>query len=80
MIILCANMFKADELRTKAEPISEGQTKMMEAYQSVLNIDESIEINDNFFDLGGDSLLAMKLAASINAIYMTSWSIQLLHH
>lgn len=42
------------------EPQNETQSKLVEIYKSILKL-ESISIDDNFFDYGGDSISAMSL-------------------
>ncbi|MBL1210518.1 amino acid adenylation domain-containing protein [Geminocystis sp. GBBB08] len=44
------------------------ETKLIEMWQNTLNI-ESIGINDDFFDLGGDSLKAIVLIDEINSYF-----------
>ena len=41
------------------------EKKLLEIYKDVLGLDD-ISIDDNFFDLGGDSLSAIKLSTKIN--------------
>lgn len=46
----------------KVEPDNDVQKKLLDIYRKVLNND-NIFMTDNFFECGGDSLVAMKLAA-----------------
>lgn len=55
------------ELETGSEivaPQNETQEKLLDAFKEVLDL-EDISILDSFFDLGGDSLLAIKLGVKI---------------
>ena len=45
-------------------PQSDLEEKLAKIWRNVLSLDR-IGVNDNFFDLGGDSLLAVRLIASI---------------
>lgn len=49
---------------TLIEPVNEIQSKILEIYKQVL-LDDDIGMNSNFFDVGGDSLLAMKLVGKM---------------
>ncbi len=51
-----------------AKPVSEVEVSLLELWQEVLST-ESISIHDNFFDLGGNSILLVKLYGKINALY-----------
>ncbi len=46
-------------------PINETQEKLLEVFKSILS-SEKISLTDSFFELGGDSLLAIKLILLIN--------------
>ncbi|MEM7378141.1 MAG: condensation domain-containing protein, partial [Pseudomonadota bacterium] len=59
----------ADEIRPEAEPDFEAPTTTLQRtlvsiWQSVLRV-ESIGLHDNFFDLGGDSIMAIQIAARL---------------
>eukprot|EP00984_Skeletonema_dohrnii_P018334 scaffold8539_cov133-Skeletonema_dohrnii-CCMP3373.AAC.1 len=47
-------------------PVTEEEMEMVKQWQLVLDTDKDIGMNDNFFDLGGHSILAMTLAAALN--------------
>jgi len=46
-------------------PATEEEIAMIDEWQAVLGSDKIIGMNDNFFDIGGHSILAMKLAAAL---------------
>ena len=47
------------------KPCMECEMELLKLWQDVLNI-KNISVTDNFFDIGGNSLLALKLAMMIN--------------
>ena len=49
-------------------PRSEVETKLTELWQETLNIDE-IGVHDNFFDMGGDSLIATLLVDQLSEVF-----------
>ena len=51
---------KIDNTSSYEEPTTPYQKNLAEAFQAVLGIDK-VGITDNFFEIGGDSLLAIKL-------------------
>ena len=51
---------KASQIKSFEEPSTENQKLLAEIFKNVLKLDE-ININDNFFDIGGDSLFAIQL-------------------
>jgi amino acid adenylation domain-containing protein len=51
--------------RASAEPRTPTESTLAQIWASILNI-ERVGIRDNFFDLGGDSLLAVRLIDRIN--------------
>jgi amino acid adenylation domain-containing protein len=53
-----------DNTQTGGEPTSESEKYLAELWQSKVDID-SIYVEDNFFDIGGHSLLAAQLLADI---------------
>ncbi|KAI9695418.1 MAG: hypothetical protein M1836_006470 [Candelina mexicana] len=60
---------KGSQLVTHVQPTSELETRLERLWKDCLNMDsDSIGVNDNFFEIGGDSLLAMKLVAASNAL------------
>jgi hypothetical protein len=55
-------------LGTQAEyvaPVTEEEVEMINQWQALLGTDRNIGMNDDFQDLGGHSILAMKLAATL---------------
>jgi amino acid adenylation domain-containing protein len=50
------------------EPTSEIEKQLAKIWHGVLNI-ERVGINDNFFDLGGNSILLMKVNEQVEALY-----------
>ncbi|WP_417446644.1 non-ribosomal peptide synthetase [Kangiella sp.] len=54
--------------RTLIEPSSDLERQLLELWQEVLN-QESISVDDDFYDIGGHSLLAMKLIGKINEAF-----------
>src|SRR6056300_644453 len=53
---------------TQAEyvaPVTEEEVEMINQWQALLGTDRNIGMNDDFQDLGGHSILAMKLAATL---------------
>ncbi|RHZ65485.1 nonribosomal peptide synthase SidD [Aspergillus thermomutatus] len=59
------------EIRTKAtvhSHLSASESILRSAWAKILRVDpEQIDVDDNFFRLGGDSVLAMKLVSSLRA-------------
>jgi|GEM_PF-699708 amino acid adenylation domain-containing protein len=49
-------------------PASKLETELLELWQEILST-ENISIHDNFFDIGGNSILLVKLYSKINAKY-----------
>lgn len=49
-------------------PRNDAETQMIEIWQRILSIKE-ISVNDNFFDLGGQSLLAVQLLGEVEKKY-----------
>lgn len=52
--------FKLNNKKTILKPTSSMEDKIIEILKNVLNLDE-ISIDDNFFEIGGDSISAMRL-------------------
>ena len=46
-------------------PVTAEEIAMIDEWRAVLGSDRNIGMNDNFFDIGGHSILAMKLAAAL---------------
>ncbi|RMQ50439.1 Ribonuclease H [Pseudomonas cichorii] len=59
--------FAAQSLARYVAPSSELQGQMVEAWQSVLGLDQ-VGVEDNFFELGGHSLLATQLIGLIGKL------------
>lgn len=57
--------------RTLIKPRSELEHKVLELWQGALN-QEAISVDDDFYDIGGHSLLAMKLIGRINEAFELS--------
>ncbi len=55
-------------------PATEMEQQLVTIWESVLDM-EKIGITDNFFDAGGDSILAIRLISRINAVAGTSYSL-----
>ena len=54
-------------------PSSQIEQKVAEIYASVLNLDQAaISMNHNFFDLGGDSLAALRLLSKVQSEFRIS--------
>ncbi|MGF9820102.1 non-ribosomal peptide synthetase [Brevibacillus agri] len=49
------------------EPSTELEKMLSEAWKQILNV-ESVGIHDNFFDIGGDSILAIRIAAKMQEL------------
>ncbi|OJD23691.1 hypothetical protein ACJ73_04954 [Blastomyces percursus] len=52
----------------KKEPQSEMERKLEYLWRRLFGAEAEIDVHSNFFDLGGDSLMAMKLVASARAV------------
>nr|CRL72661.1 non-ribosomal peptide synthase/amino acid adenylation enzyme [Mycolicibacterium malmesburyense] len=65
-----------DRYRGPADPIEEA---LADVYAEVLGL-EWVGVDDSFFDLGGDSLLAMRLIALINSRLNTGLAVRTLFH
>ncbi len=66
----------ADRYRGPTDPIEEA---LADVYAEVLAL-ERVGVDDSFFDLGGDSLLAMRLIAAINSRLNTGLAVRTLFH
>ncbi len=62
-----------------ASPTSELETRIVEIWKKVL-LRDSVGTRENFFELGGDSILAIQLAADLRAAGMTITPIELFRH
>jgi non-ribosomal peptide synthase protein (TIGR01720 family) len=61
------SMYARPDIQTAyVAPGTEAERTMAEIWQGVLGIDQ-VGIHDNFFDLGGDSVLAIQIIAKANA-------------
>jgi thioesterase domain-containing protein/acyl carrier protein len=67
---------EADHYRAPSTPIEE---ILAGIYAQVLGLDR-VGVEDSFFDLGGDSLLAMRLIAAINTSLDTNLAVRTLFH
>ena len=66
------------QLKEKFEPPRNNvEISLAKIWSEVLSIDE-IGIHDNFFMLGGDSLLAVKIISRINSAFFTNLSLEIL--
>ncbi|MGE5399018.1 MAG: condensation domain-containing protein, partial [Ignavibacteriales bacterium] len=52
----------AENDREKTEPRTEKEKKLADIWRDVLNVD-NISVRDNFFEIGGDSILAIQVVA-----------------
>jgi acyl transferase domain-containing protein/acyl carrier protein len=59
-------------------PRNKNEQKLVEIWQDIIGI-ERIGIYDNFFDLGGDSLIGIQLMTIVNKIFNTNLSIAKLY-
>jgi acyl transferase domain-containing protein/acyl carrier protein len=57
---------------TYVAPGNELERRIVEVWQNLLGI-EPVGIHDNFFDLGGDSLLGTQLVAQLRSIFQTEF-------
>jgi len=60
-------------------PITETEVALTKIWEDKLQLDQ-IGLFDDFFDLGGDSLLAVRLLAKINADFETNYPLDILFH
>jgi acyl carrier protein len=49
--------------------LTDMEEKIHDIWQNVLGVKSKIDINENFINIGGDSLRAMKLYSEINEAY-----------
>lgn len=64
--------YERPELSTPyAAPITERQKRIAKVWEEMFQIDR-VGIHDNFFDLGGDSVLSLKLVASLEKEFQIS--------
>ncbi|MBN2442195.1 MAG: amino acid adenylation domain-containing protein [Spirochaetales bacterium] len=68
------NVMNRSRLEYRA-PVSETEKTIAEMWEEILSV-EKIGILDNFFDIGGHSLLAMRLVAKIQAEFGVEVSLQ----
>ncbi|HET9803252.1 MAG TPA: phosphopantetheine-binding protein, partial [Candidatus Acidoferrum sp.] len=59
------------------EPTSALERKVAETWQEALYV-SPVGLHDNFFDLGGDSLSAMRIVSTVNEIFGVELSLQVL--
>jgi len=55
------------------EPSNDVEKRMLTIWMSHLNVDRPISIDDNYFKLGGDSLLLIHIVKNINSEFKTSF-------
>jgi amino acid adenylation domain-containing protein len=64
-----------------AAPISDTEQKLYKIWTEIINIaDQKIDVNDDFFKLGGDSILAIKLTHRIRESFKESIDIKDIFH
>ncbi|MFZ5987762.1 MAG: non-ribosomal peptide synthetase [Bacillota bacterium] len=51
-----------------SEPVSETEKRLVEIWQKVLGI-ERVGINENFFDIGGNSILLMQMHVNVERVF-----------
>ena len=72
------NMLSSDESGSEeAESITPLESEIVEIWKDLLDVDR-VKTTDSFFEIGGHSLLAMKLIAEIRAVYKVSLPIRTL--
>ena len=71
---LLSTMMKA-QTKSFRKPENDTQKEILELYKSVLNI-SNISIDDDFFELGGDSLLAITLSSLLSKKFMTEITVK----
>lgn len=67
----------ANSTKTKIDPRDQNESKMLNIWKQVLDIPE-ISIDDNFFDLGGQSLIAVELIAEVEKAFQIKMPISIL--
>ncbi|QJB38137.1 amino acid adenylation domain-containing protein [Chitinophaga oryzae] len=60
--------------REYVAPVTEMEQQLVAIWESVLDV-EKIGVTDNFFDAGGDSILAIRLVSRINTVAGTSYTL-----
>ncbi|MFC0513557.1 amino acid adenylation domain-containing protein [Mucilaginibacter angelicae] len=67
---------KLEQTQAYIPPDNEVQWKLVDIWSEVLGIDkENIGVNDNFFDLGGNSLTVIKMLSLINKVFFKKISL-----
>ncbi|HEY9809671.1 MAG TPA: amino acid adenylation domain-containing protein [Halomicronema sp.] len=67
--LLTPNQHNQTPENTYVAPQTVAEQKLSEIWEKVLGIDHEIGIYDNFFDLGGHSLLSVRLVAEIEKVF-----------
>lgn len=69
------------EIKTSKEPLNlnEVEETVLKIWKNILKIDK-IQFNDNFFDLGGDSMMIMQMISQLAAYGITLSHSQILHY
>lgn len=60
-------------------PVTDVQKKLSDIWGNVLSVPE-ISIDENFFDIGGNSINAVKVIAQINNLFTTKYPLDMLFH
>ncbi|WBA86478.1 non-ribosomal peptide synthetase [Endozoicomonas sp. GU-1] len=75
--IIASSKGLQNQIEEKELPASPVESKLCDLWQELLNI-EQIGIHDNFFQLGGDSLLAIRLCQRIGQVFSIEVPVALL--
>jgi acyl carrier protein len=71
---LPAPQLRSDDMGTYAPPVTETERSLCEIWAQVLRVDR-VGTTDNFFEIGGHSLLGMKLIAKITDRFSVRFSV-----
>ena len=58
-----------EEVKEQSADVSDIQEQIKKIWQEILETEEDIDVNETFFELGGNSMLASVLIEGINDIY-----------
>jgi thioesterase domain-containing protein len=72
-----ARAFACAGARAKRAPRNETEASLLEVWRETLRVPD-LGARDDFFDSGGDSLLAVRLLARMGALYGVDWPISVL--
>ncbi|WP_252179274.1 non-ribosomal peptide synthetase [Endozoicomonas sp. 4G] len=75
--IIASSKGLQNQIEEKELPASPVESKLCDLWQELLNI-EQVGIHDNFFQLGGDSLLAIRLCQRIGQVFSIEVPVALL--